>query len=254
MRHHVDTWLPKSWTITSLMEAGKKSEPSSSRTSSCPAHEEWCGSSFFLFISFSVTSINMSPVVFVAFLLLSSLFSCDAFYSPFSRSVAPPSPVHEGSTNNEERIPSLVKSLVKSFPSDTQDHPAYSSVLVLLESLESEPSCQRAATSKFVTGCGTVNPQLSGTADIRIQYAAQLAVCEFESTGVHYPPECRGLLNSAGSRSTRCVKRLEERPQWWTTLSNNIQNALLICAAVRHETEKGTKDAVAFIESPLTPG
>jgi DNA polymerase III alpha subunit len=69
--------------------------------------------------------------------------------------------------------------------------------------------------------------------DLRYRYASRLAVCEFEATGVNYPSECRN------GRHEKCIKRLEERPQWWTTLSNNIQNVLVICAAVRHEVEEG---------------
>ena len=57
-----------------------------------------------------------------------------------------------------------------------------------------------------------------------------------------YPPECKGLGGKRDGHK-RCIKRLEERPQWWTTLSNNIQNAMMVCAAVRHEVEQGTADA-----------
>ena len=36
----------------------------------------------------------------------------------------------------------------------------------------------------------------------------------------------------------QCLKALESRPQWWTSYSNNRQNAMVICQAARIETEK----------------
>jgi len=125
----------------------------------------------------------------------------------------------------------LADSLAKTFPANTHQNPAYSSVLIYLSSLESKPSCHRAATAAFISDCNSLDTTRS---DLRYRYAARLAVCEFEATGILYPPECRD-----GDGHKKCIKRLEERPQWWTTLSNNIQNAMVICAAVRHEVEKG---------------
>ncbi|KAF8539790.1 Tht1-like nuclear fusion protein-domain-containing protein [Trichophaea hybrida] len=124
----------------------------------------------------------------------------------------------------------LADSLAKAFPSNTHQNPAYASVLMYLSSLESKPSCHRSATATLISDCNTLDISDS---DLRYRYAARLAVCEFEATGIWYPPECR---DHNGHR--KCIKRLEERPQWWTTLSNNIQNAMVICAAVRHEVEK----------------
>lgn len=36
----------------------------------------------------------------------------------------------------------------------------------------------------------------------------------------------------------QCLKSLESRPQWWTSYSNNRQNAMIICQASRIEAEK----------------
>jgi hypothetical protein len=36
----------------------------------------------------------------------------------------------------------------------------------------------------------------------------------------------------------QCLRSLESRPQWWTSYSNNRQNAMIICQASRIETEK----------------
>ncbi len=82
---------------------------------------------------------------------------------------------------------------------------------------------------------------VTGSNDIRVQFAARLAICEFEATGISYPKECRKLEDGGASDTElpRCVKRLEEKPQWWTSLSNSIQNVVVICTAVKHEVEKG---------------
>ena len=81
---------------------------------------------------------------------------------------------------------------------------------------------------------------------VRISYAVRLAICEFKSTGIAYPSECKKVEDTVHSISTaslslwgNCIKKLEEKPQHWTTLSNNIQNALALCSAARHEIEKG---------------
>lgn len=36
----------------------------------------------------------------------------------------------------------------------------------------------------------------------------------------------------------QCLRSLESRPQWWTSYSNNRQNAMIICQASRIEAEK----------------
>lgn len=134
----------------------------------------------------------------------------------------------------------LADSLAKAFPANAHGDPAYASVLLYLSSLESKPNCHRTATAALVADCnslGGAGSDSDGNSDSRYRYAAQLAVCEFEATGIRYPSECRGR----GSRAhIKCIRRLEERPQWWTTLSNNIQNAMVICAAVGHDVEQGT--------------
>ncbi|KAI5852883.1 Tht1-like nuclear fusion protein-domain-containing protein [Morchella snyderi] len=104
------------------------------------------------------------------------------------------------------------------------------------------------AAASLVSDCSTIE----GRNDIlKITYAAQLAVCELEATGIKYPRECQ---SSGGSplreaRVMECVRRLEERPQWWTTLSNNIQSAVVMCSAVRHEVEK---DEILILHKNIT--
>ncbi|KAI5814108.1 Tht1-like nuclear fusion protein-domain-containing protein [Pyronema omphalodes] len=120
--------------------------------------------------------------------------------------------------------------LAGAFPPNARHAPSYSTVLQYLSTLETAPSCHREATTSLISDCSILEASHS---DLRYRYASRLAVCEFEATGVNYPSECHN------GRHEKCIKRLEERPQWWTTLSNNIQNVLVICAAVRHEVEEG---------------
>jgi hypothetical protein len=141
-------------------------------------------------------------------------------------------------------ISPLAESLSKAFPSNLHQNPAYASVLVYLNSLEKKPSCYRTATADLISECNSLDSSQSPHGDLRYQYATQLAVCEFEATGISYPSEClniaQGTKDQRGpDKQAKCIRRLEERPQWWTTLSNNIQNAMVICAAVRHEVEQG---------------
>jgi len=105
--------------------------------------------------------------------------------------------------------------------------------------------------------------------DVKSTYAARLAVCELVGARTAVPSYCaplmpsdqakskrgfRGFLNQgAGQRRTtglgyddikgqqlgQCLKSLESRPQWWTSYSNNRQNAVVMCQAARGQIEKG---------------
>ena len=98
---------------------------------------------------------------------------------------------------------------------------------------------------------------------IRSIYAARLAICELEGASTLIPQPCIAITASIRTPSTSgfrflrkptshhldekklpkrdlelCLKALESRPQWWTSYSNNRQNAIVICQASRAETEK----------------
>lgn len=81
---------------------------------------------------------------------------------------------------------------------------------------------------------------------VKVIYAVYLAICELKSTGISYPKECNDLKNSEAPKRQICITKLEEKPQYWTTLSNNLQNALIICAAARQEVEKGLSHFLSF--------
>lgn len=134
----------------------------------------------------------------------------------------------------------LSHALSRVFPTSFQHNPAYASALDIFRSLESKPSCHRSAAASLVLDCSALDDKKQD-GGLKISYAAQLAVCEFEATGISFPRECKDLGGGKWLevKVMKCVKKLEERPQWWTTLSNNIQSAVVMCSAIRHEVEKG---------------
>ncbi|KAJ5173328.1 hypothetical protein N7492_005921 [Penicillium capsulatum] len=139
----------------------------------------------------------------------------------------------------------------------------------LLDSMKSSPSCNRIAATKLVTSCqsvggkGSANPDTHETLDrIRSIYAARLAFCELDGTGATAPSSCLPLTAPSPTQKVhlgfsfkaktpetdpesipkdileQCLRVLESRPQWWTSYSNNRQNAIVICQAARIETER----------------
>ncbi|KAL7276214.1 hypothetical protein RUND412_000799 [Rhizina undulata] len=176
--------------------------------------------------------LSLIPIV----LLLTTPISSFSFFSLENKHPeAVPWVTDSGSTDD------LAKALSHAFPSRMHQDPAYSSAMTIFRSLESKPSCHRIAAASLVNNCSSLDEK-SEDGGLKIAYAVQLAVCELEATGVGFPQECNGL-QEPGKRNERkknlkCVQKLEERPQWWTTLSNNIQNAVVMCSAVRHELEK----------------
>ncbi|MCJ1243558.1 hypothetical protein MMC30_000755 [Trapelia coarctata] len=130
----------------------------------------------------------------------------------------------------------------------------FSHALELLSSMQSAPSCNRAATSNLLKDCKSIEGSSSSVQpaleDIRSTYAAQLAVCELRGSGSQIPPYCDISFASDASKSTHrldragsahlrhCLKSLESRPQWWTSYSNSRQNAVVLCQAARVEIEK----------------
>ncbi len=105
--------------------------------------------------------------------------------------------------------------------------------------------------------------------DVKSMYAARLALCELVGAGAEVPSGCAPLMPSENTKSKQgfqlfkkqntkqrrtskpgyeeigeqqlgqCLKALESRPQWWTSYSNNRQNAVVMCHAARAQIEKG---------------
>ena len=157
--------------------------------------------------------------------------------------------------------------LVRPLPTDQSG--VYSQALQLLSSMQASPSCNRLAASTLLNSCQTIEKSTrdieASLDDIRSLYAARLAMCEISSTGSTIPHDCKLLKivnepeNLRGSWSSssegnvrfsiheniekrelsRCLQSLESRPQWWTSYSNNRQNAVVMCQAARVDIEKG---------------
>jgi hypothetical protein len=151
-----------------------------------------------------------------------------------------------------------------------QQDSIFSEAVQLLESMSASPSCNRVAATRLVTSCqdlggkGNTDPDTNQVLDvIRSIYAARLAICELEGAGAVVPQPCVSVTvpipspSNSGFRFFRrsksmdcdetllpkkdleqCLKSLESRPQWWTSYSNNRQNAMIICQASRIEAEK----------------
>lgn len=151
-----------------------------------------------------------------------------------------------------------------------QRESVFTEAVQLLESMNSSPSCNRVAATRLVTSCqelggkGNTDPDTSQALDlIRSVYAARLAICELEGAGAAVPQPCIPVTVPLPSPSPpgfrffrrfksmdydetilprqvleQCLKSLESRPQWWTSYSNNRQNAMIICQASRIEAEK----------------
>jgi hypothetical protein len=145
-----------------------------------------------------------------------------------------------------------------------------SSATELLNSMNSSPSCNRIAASRLLISCqsisGSGNGQGSRPAEaldhVKSLYAARLAICEITGAGAPIPEQCSSTLTSRSSDTLfqspygedqpnggekdiiqaaqleRCLKSLEARPQWWTSYSNNRQNAVVMCQAARIEIDR----------------
>ena len=134
----------------------------------------------------------------------------------------------------------------------------YKQALDILSSMETLPSCHRLSTATLLDSCQSIDgskPDASGEIDdIRSIYAAQLAMCEISGAGSSNPSPCKALAPKGDSKARRypskdeisqCLQALESRPQWWTSYSNNKQNAIVICQAARVDIDKGKHPAKA---------
>ncbi|PLB39627.1 putative nuclear membrane fusion protein Kar5 [Aspergillus candidus] len=168
--------------------------------------------------------------------------------------------------------PSEGINLVTFLEGKPQQHDAiYTGAIQILESMKTSPSCNRMAASELVMSCQSLGDKSGDTPDsgtyvtlerVRSFYAARLAICELNGAGASVPRLCIPVtvsgppgkrMFSIPSRSKPplspvdkesaallegCLKTLESRPQWWTSYSNNRQNAVVICQAARIEGEK----------------
>ncbi|EEP76398.1 predicted protein [Uncinocarpus reesii 1704] len=144
----------------------------------------------------------------------------------------------------------------------------FSEAIRLLDSMQSSSSCNQRAVTDLLMSCQALEGnQREHDQDFSLQldqfkslYAARLAVCELRGAGATVPDKCLPILNSSkentepqfhetfhrGSKEHRgvpaqlesCLHSLESRPQWWTSYSNNRQNAAVMCQAARFDIER----------------
>ncbi|KAK6503159.1 hypothetical protein TWF481_008192 [Arthrobotrys musiformis] len=114
----------------------------------------------------------------------------------------------------------------------------YEDSLALINSLNLPHSCLYSSlTESIIAKCSTSPTVLDG--EEKNFFATKLAICELSSANIDYPRDCRGNIQSSKDLN-RCIKKLESRPQWWTSWSNCIQSVGVICQAVREEAERDT--------------
>ncbi|KAL5336663.1 hypothetical protein BJX70DRAFT_273693 [Aspergillus crustosus] len=204
--------------------------------------------------------------------LIHKSFSYTLLYTLFS-SVPTSADPTVNVVSRHMRNSSEVGDLVSYLKYRAHDHDeSFAQATELLESIKmSSTSCNQAAASKLITSCASIGrkPDMSMESDtylaienVRSLYAARLAVCELTGAGASIPSLCRPINAPAAQQNGMfgffhrqsspawdfdavsreilepCLKSLESRPQWWTSYSNNKQNAVVICQAARIENEK----------------
>ena len=151
----------------------------------------------------------------------------------------------------QEQPNAELMALVRPTPNDPFG--VYSHALEIMKSVQKSPSCNQEAAAVLMNSCqsleGSEHDAEGSTEDFRSIYAAQLAICEIGSAN-SLKPQCDSLTATVKGKSkaaesirkdqlSRCLHSLQSRPQWWTSYSNNRQNAAVLCQATRIDIEKG---------------
>lgn len=169
---------------------------------------------------------------------------------PYSTAWGLPKTKTKGKFTPDQDLTTLVR------PEPVDQTGIYTHAIQLLSSMQASPSCNRLAASTLLDSCHTIDGSIRNAEesleDLRSVYAAQLAMCEIVSAGSAVPQACKSLdvspgtnvRQTSGFRNIRrdqlgiCLQSLESKPQWWTSYSNNKQNAMVMCQAARVDIEK----------------
>jgi hypothetical protein len=178
---------------------------------------------------------------------------------------------HGAASSGTPRVEDLASLL---FQQAVQKDEIFSHAITILDSLKSAPSCHRLATVSLVDSCSSLERSRDGEttlAEEREKYAARLAMCELMGAKIVVPHQCNSFLPTrdgcpkqrhmlgfknmwrrdsgeprkecfhevSTSQMKNCLAALHERPQWWTSYSNALQNVLVVCQASRNGVEKG---------------
>jgi hypothetical protein len=157
--------------------------------------------------------------------------------------------------------------------SPVHDPDIYTRAVAVLDSLQSAPSCHRIATVSLIDSCQSLDSNVADASlsEVREKYATRLAMCELSGAKVQLPSQCDpfvistrhcpkkpstgilGKLKLVGNdlesepcfastdtaQLKRCLNVIHEKPQWWTSYSNALQNVFLVCQASRGAVEQG---------------
>ncbi|RPA96669.1 hypothetical protein L873DRAFT_1206967 [Choiromyces venosus 120613-1] len=118
---------------------------------------------------------------------------------------------------------------------------AYETAMAELNRLSSKSSCHRIAADSLVGDCKSIGIDSEEDENSRILFGVQLAACEFEVDGLEFPYECRrfeGMREKRVHGAKKCLRKLAQKSQWWTSYSNNRANGFSMCSAARREVEK----------------
>ncbi|PNS14946.1 hypothetical protein CAC42_2175 [Sphaceloma murrayae] len=138
--------------------------------------------------------------------------------------------------------------------------------LEVLQGFEYLPTCAKVATAQLITTCDVIeNASNIFFETLHKTYAARLAICEVAEGGLPIPAACAkfiptpetvskiamqgsmlgGLHDShttypkydaqTAADTVKCTKALGGASQYWTSYSNNLQNAAHICQAKQNE-------------------
>ncbi|KAG0130890.1 Tht1-like nuclear fusion protein-domain-containing protein [Tuber indicum] len=118
---------------------------------------------------------------------------------------------------------------------------AYETALAELGRLSSRSSCHKIASESLLGDCKSIRIDSEEDENSRILFGVQLAACEFEVDGLEFPFECRrfeGVRDKRVRSAKKCLRKLAQKSQWWTSYSNNRANGFSMCSAARREVER----------------
>ena len=171
--------------------------------------------------------------------------------------------VQSGASDESNSLASLLAR--RPLPTD----PIFEEARSLLARLGPEPTCRHVATAQLLKSCKAVKDRKcrsSGVDDLleraKTVYGARLAICETSEGKAGIPSSCKHILSVnadkigwtyhvAGhsndvdeiesiraDRVTACVQALQKQPFYWTSYSNNRQEANTLCRAAALETDR----------------
>jgi hypothetical protein len=159
----------------------------------------------------------------------------------------------------------------------SRNHRVITQAVDFVVSMQTAPTCTRMAASHLMNECKLLEhaPDFAKARpeayldNVKTEYAAKLAVCEFLSAQPNNPtppPNCDILVptsracNRGGTwwysrpettmyekqcypeikeyQYVQCLKTLQSSPQYWTSFSNARQNAVVMCQASRDAIER----------------